>query len=141
MQMFQPIINQIFITLKLELTVMNLLYEILFSYTNERNLLAVIIYLLFTLNDPCPTVFNLYRGFIFVHVITMGLVLIKGLVLRIPRMFLEFNKNNKDDLGIIFIFIQKGKAHNSIRETMCSIYVKTKLKEYKFSILFFLNQN
>jgi len=58
------------------------------------------------MKDLYPTVFNLYRGIIFAHVITMGFVLIKGQVLRLSRISLVFNNNKKDILGIIFIYIQ-----------------------------------
>jgi hypothetical protein len=64
-------------------------------------------YALFSTYNLCPTVFNLYRGIIFAHVITMGLLLIKGQVLRISRISLVFNKNTKEILSIIFIFIRK----------------------------------
>jgi hypothetical protein len=48
------------------------------------------------MKDLFPTVFNLYRGIIFAHVITMGFVLIKGQALRLSRISLVFNNNKKD---------------------------------------------
>jgi hypothetical protein len=88
--------------------------------------------------DLCPTVFDLYGGVIFAHVITMGFVLIKGQVLRISRVSLVFSKNTKEILGIIFIFIKKTrpKIVFLLSKDILGLFVKNK-KIPCLSLVFF----